>query len=361
MHGFRKAAAITAAATMAFGLTGCEPPETWWPTVLEVPGILASAVVGDFDEDGLEDIYWYAPGSDPEEMWTARPEGGFDRAPAPAVTGRYSAVAGDFDGDGDDDVLWVGVGGRVSALWTFEGGAVASKRTVELGRVVSGDSTVVIERSSGPDHVGLVLGTSTTVEDRLAIWDPLRGATSSGPPLHGGRNPQTYTGDFDGDGYGDVFLHRSGSATDSFGWGRADGQYDSQTITVYGRHLPAVLDADGDGRDDIAFFAERHTTASSVPVWRGQAGRWFAKASVGAPTVVGDTWVQEDRGDGRDNVIVRAERGDDQVWELGADGATIVHTIIDFDGGVPLLGQFSAADRDDMYLWNDRLLLSPQG
>jgi hypothetical protein len=361
MNGFRKAATVVAATTMAVGLAGCEPPETWWPTVLEVNAPAGNPVVGDFNEDGLEDVYWYAAGSEAEEMWTARPEGGFDRAPAPAVTGRYRAVAGDFDGDDDDDVLWVGSNGRPSALWTFEGGAVASKRPARIGRSVN-EHVVVIERASGPDHVGLVVGTNATREPGLWIWDPLNDDLADARHVDGSTDPRPLAGDFDGDGHGDVLLYGYGSAPDSIGWGRADGEYDTQVITIHGRYLEArALDADGDGLHDIAFFPDRQVTAASIPVWKGQPGRWFAKANVGAPTVEGDTYVQEDRGDGRDNVIIRVEDSDDQVWELGADGAAIVHTITDFDGGVPLLGQFSAADRDDMFLWSSRLLLSPQG
>lgn len=363
----RTAGAVVAAAAMAVGLAGCEPPETWWPTMLdgpEVQGPRSTAVVGDFDEDGLEDVYWYAPGSSgqAEELWTARPEGGFDRAPAPSVTGSYDPVAGDFDGDGDDDILWLGVEGGGS-VWTFEGGHVASRRSVDISPSLDAEHVVVIERASGPDHVGLVVGDASFISDGLWIWDPLQDDWFDSAYVEGGRAPLPFAGDFDGDGHGDVLLYGYGSRPDSIGWGRADGGYDTQTLAINGTYWIAVLDADGDGRDDIVFFQGPQGTAPTVPLWRGRAGRWFAKTNVGAPTVSGDIWAQEDRGDGRDNVIVRAE-GVDQVWELGADGAATIHTIPDFQWGVPVLGQFSAAGRDDMYVWGyrkDRLYLSPQG
>jgi hypothetical protein len=352
---------------MALGLAGCEPPETWWPTVLDGPelqGPRTTAIVGDFDEDGLDDLFWYAAGSagPAEELWTARPEGGFDRGPAPSVSGSYHPVAGDFDGDGDDDILWAG-DGSPGSVWSFEGGVVTGKAPVSLPHVADPSRIVVVERSSGPDHVAMALddpGSGTTVEG-VYVWDPLESDWLDGELLAADTQTWVQTGDFDGDGHGDLFLYGAGSRRDTIGWGRPDGDYDTQAITITGAYVPVALDADGDGRDDVAFFTPSGQ-ASSVPLWKGRPGRWFARTTTTAPTLSGDPWVQGDRGDGRANVLIRA-RDAAQIWSLDAAGTAVVRNVVGPSLGVPEVGHFSDADRDDLYVWGygrDRLLLSPR-
>jgi hypothetical protein len=74
-------------------------------------------VVGDFNGDGRDDVFWYGPeaASDTIHYGTAT-RGQFSFASA-TVFGSYTPLAGDFDGDGRDDILWYGPGDAHDAMW----------------------------------------------------------------------------------------------------------------------------------------------------------------------------------------------------------------------------------------------------
>lgn len=365
MHGTRRWAATAVVATvMAVGMAGCTPPETWWPsTAGDLPERRGEeAVVGDFDEDGLDDLLWFGPRSVPEELWAARAEGGFDQVALPQVTGTYEPQVGDFDGDGDDDLLWLGHSGGDATVWLFEAGQVIDRRHTYFPGNRGYETIAVIERATGPDHIAVLMGGGDHFFDTAYVKAPLATAMQDGLMLPTDPRGALIPADFDGDGFGDVLAYGFGSRRDVIWWGRSDGTYDHQDVAVNGSYRITAVDADGDGRDDLAFFfAGSGTPPARIALWRGRTGRWFARTTAAGPTVEGDTWLQRDRADGRDNVVVRVE-GADQVWELDAQGGAVVHTIADFGRGVPELGQFSDAARDDLYVWgygSDRLLLSP--
>ena len=54
--------------------------------------------VGDFNDDGFDDTFWYAPGGARDYIWYGKSDG-YDSV-ARTVNGTYRPIAGDFDGDG---------------------------------------------------------------------------------------------------------------------------------------------------------------------------------------------------------------------------------------------------------------------
>ncbi len=77
----------------------------------------ASAVelqVGDFDGDGVDDVFHYRPGTASDRIYWS------DGTSTPLrVNGDYRPVVGDFTGDGFDDILWYAPGATADYYWRF--------------------------------------------------------------------------------------------------------------------------------------------------------------------------------------------------------------------------------------------------
>ena len=71
-------------------------------------------LVGNFGSGDPEDVFWYAPGSAQDFLWTGDTEHSFSGSPQ-AVSGTYQPFVGDFDGDGIDDIFWYRSSGRTSS------------------------------------------------------------------------------------------------------------------------------------------------------------------------------------------------------------------------------------------------------
>ncbi|WP_436795503.1 BNR-4 repeat-containing protein [Actinospongicola halichondriae] len=74
-------------------------------------------LVGDFDGDGLDDVFHYRPGTESDRIyWT-------DGTSTPLrVNGVYRPIVGDFNGDDRDDLLWYAPGGAADYYWRFDPG-----------------------------------------------------------------------------------------------------------------------------------------------------------------------------------------------------------------------------------------------
>ena len=66
---------------------------------------------------------------------------------------------------------------------------------------------------------------------------------------------QPVVGDFDGNGYDDVLWYAPGPAADSLWLFSGNGAHSVRSRTINGSYRPAVIDANGDGHDDIVWYA----------------------------------------------------------------------------------------------------------
>lgn len=258
--------------------------------------------------------------------WVARVEAGHLRAEEARVDGRATAsTTGDWDADGDLDLMLSGEGSRVATsvinLGADEPVAVELTAWLGLTTVTSldadgdGDDDVVFGHEDENDLTllesdgvgGWATRFLTTYDD---YWD-----TSFKVP------DALLSGDFDGDGLGDVL-----SLQDSLGWmrwgGALDGDNDQHTWSWL-RDDQAVGDVDGDGQDDVVVVSG---TRIEVHLSRGDGD--FDSANV-LHERFEDTVVTDMDGDGEPDLL---GAGDDTLRLHHADGTLVWAS----DVGLPL-------------------------
>lgn len=189
----------------------------FWQFVGAANSSLQMALVGDYDGDGDDDIYWYAPGPVEDDLWAAQ-AGQFRGLAAPQVWSSYTPVAGDFTGDGKDEILW---GSDPSWLWeTFGTGISFSGRPI-----------------------------SPAVGSFRAI-----------------------AGDYDADGDEDVMWYGPGGEGDWI-WTAQGGAFTARQAQAVTDDFTSVVpgDVDGNGADDLVWYASPGTDW----VWWSSSGRMF--------------------------------------------------------------------------------------
>ena len=185
--------------------------------------------MGDLDGDGWDDIVWYAPGTSAGEVWFGGATA-FTVVARPVV-GSYRVAVGDFDCDGRDEVYWHAPGSPVDRRWD-----VAADRSVT---------------SQAAEIAGSY---------RLLVAN-LDGDTSGGHPCD------------------DLVLHAPGAPVDRLVYGGPSGPV-QQNVAIGGDYRPFAGDLNGDGRDEVVWYAAGaagdvvwSTSAARAAHVRGHAGR----------------------------------------------------------------------------------------
>lgn len=222
------------------GSTGLGPPPP-------PPGV-ASALTGDFDGDGNDDILTYGPGTAPDELWFGRRDRTFRKVPV-AINGHYRPLAGDFDGDGKTEILWYAPGPAADAMWNFDGG-----RWVSTSISINGAYQPIVGDFDGDGVDDILWYAPGPAAD--SYWYGQKGGGFVSVPTQINGTYRPFVGNLDGRHGDDIFWYAPGPTPD-FIWYSvgARGQYQNVQTQVTGTYTPITGDFDANGTDDIFWYA----------------------------------------------------------------------------------------------------------
>lgn len=204
-------------------------------------------VVGDFNGDRQDDIFWYRPGTGGDSIWFfARDK--THTSQSVTMSGTYVPIAGNFNGDRFTDIFWYQSGGS-SVIWFFgEGGTwTVQNETPGAGyRPFSGDF-------NGDGRADIFWYRPGTKSD--AIWFFNEDKTHSVQQENVDGDYQPIVGRFStDDSAADVLWYRPGTASDSFWYFTTGGSHTSLPITINNTYSTAVGDFNDDYRADILWY-----------------------------------------------------------------------------------------------------------
>lgn len=269
-------------------------------------------VVGNFTGDAREEIFWYAPGSGPEALWSASgsPAAPFIKQPSRSISGTYQPLVGNFSGDAYDEIFWYGPGTQPDSLWDNPSGGEFVPRAVSVNGTyepftldVGAGWTSIFWYAPGPgiDWVWTFTNTSWVAKSTTV--------TGRYTPV---------VGDYTADGVDDVFWYAPGETGDAL-WIRYNevGFYRSSQ-SVNGTYRPVVGEwsATADGVDDILWL----NPSGSDPLFEGNGVDGFSSFRVNVPNrkaLLADS-------PGKDLLLLWGGTAADQVWLRDAGGAEVL-------------------------------------
>lgn len=206
---------------------------------------LYEPIVGDFDGDGITDVMWYGAEGRPDYTWYGRDDGSFVSTSI-VINGTYDPFVGDFDGDGLTDVYWYRGSAGSGYIWYGQANRSVLSRTLPatggwteplVGDFdADGRSDIFFYgHGSTPDEVRYGAGRGAMVRKTITVNGYYR-------PI---------VGDFTGEGRDDIFWYKPGTGADYLWEGRAGRTFGSRDMTVAGVFDPLVGDFDGNGTDDV--------------------------------------------------------------------------------------------------------------
>ena len=173
------------------------------PDRLGPPPGVQTALTGDFDGDGYDDLLTYNPGTTGDELWFGRADRGMHRV-AVTVNGQYRPVAGDFDGDGRTQILWYAPGSTADYVWEWDGDSWVSQPRTINGTYTPAGRRLRRRRRRRP---ALVRGRQR--RRLLLVRQPQRLVHHVATTINGTYAP--LVGDLDGNGGDDVFWYAPGT------------------------------------------------------------------------------------------------------------------------------------------------------
>jgi hypothetical protein len=158
------------------------------------------------------------------------------------------------------------------------------------------------------------------------------------------------TGDFDGDGSGDVLTYGPGTEVDELWFGIAGSSAMRQVpVTIKGQYRPVAGDFDGDGRTDVLWYAPG-TATDSLWEWNGSGWSSSTKTINGSYIPLAGDF----DADGIDDIFWYGPGATpDHRWYGSASGAFASYQTSVIGTYLPVVGDFDGDGGDDV-LWYGR-------
>jgi large repetitive protein len=257
----------TATTTTTFDLTvtdpACSQAGLVSSTSVSVGSYPTGVAIGDFNEDGHQDLAVANVNSSTVSIRLGNGQGGFSSATDVSVGTQPRAVAiGDFNGDGHQDLAVVIAGGPYVSIRLGDGqGGFSGTTNVS---VASGLYAVAIGDFNGDGKQDLATANSSANTVSIRLGDG-QGGFSVETDVSAGSAPWAVAiGDFDGDGDQDLAVANYFSSAVSIRLGDGQGGFSGTTVVSVGSQ-PSVVsigDFNGDGNQDLAVANSGGSTAS---------------------------------------------------------------------------------------------------
>jgi hypothetical protein len=192
-------------------------------------------------------------------------------------------VAGDFDGDGHADVFWYRPGPSADVMW-WGTGSTATLGSVHDEYVVNGSYLPRTGDFNGDHHTDIAWPVKNGSSYHFDVWFGRNDRTfrSEMGSVPNAGTSRYFTGDFNGDGYDDVFTYVAGQGNVVYFGAPFSGNafLTKQTVRlVNGVYEPTAADFNGDGLTDVYWASH---SASQDYVWVNHAGMKFTSWRSGA-------------------------------------------------------------------------------
>ena len=328
-------------------------PRAYYASSTSGPGVQVGGtfrpVVGNFAGDQADDIFWYAPGTAADHLWTTIGPGTFAKEPK-SVNGTYIPLVGDFAGDGYDDIVWYAPGTASDVLWTsvtgpqvFQSSPLRIDGTyqpVVLDRSI--DLAIAVTHATGSQQRDLIVWYRPGPASDVAwSWNSSGSYASYAVSIEG--SPQLIPFNADDDTIQDLLAYAPGSGPDAV-YSADTGTLAKTPKTVNGTYRPTVIG--GGYRDAILWHGPGSATDA-----------YWANFTVGGLTSVatqpiGGTSVWPARNDGGTN------GGSGYVYDAtGTDGGFVDgYAIASTDGDIgagaqPFVGDFNGDLAPDTFFY----------
>jgi subtilisin family serine protease len=228
----------------------------------------------DLTSDGFDEVVWYTPSLALDPIWLFTEDGQFDWGQF-RIDGTYVPIAGDFDGNGYQDIFWYSPGPGTDTMWYW--GINGAGELDLLSTPVYNVSGTYVPVAGDFDRNGyddiFWYGPGSAGE---ALWSFRAGNayTSKPMPPANATGYRLAAGDYNRDGYDDVFWHMPGTGGEALWKGGATGFTSTPATAVNGSYNLLAGDYTGDGFDDIYWYA-----GSAASIWRGGATTFTSQAA----------------------------------------------------------------------------------